>query len=104
MNWGRLAHDVRDRRLGALKKLLEGDDHRLPLASELIEELRGTLGSFAADTPTVGDGWKQQVDLTAVELDRQARIIDDLLRRKNVAAALGLMNDVDGIVGRLATG
>ena len=89
---GRLAHDVRDRRLGALKKLLEGDDHRLPLAGELIEGLKETLGSFAADTPT-GDGWKQRVDLTAVELDRQVRIIDDLLRRKNVAAALGLMNE-----------
>ena len=89
---GRLAHDVHARRLGALKKLLVGD-HRLPLAGELIEGLKGTLGSFAADTPTVGDGWKQRVDLTAVELDRQARIIDDLLRRKNVAAALGLMSE-----------
>ncbi len=93
LNWAAWPHDVHDRRLGALKKLLEGDDHRLPLASELIEGLKGTLGSFAADTPTVGDGWKQRVDLTAVELDRQARIIDDLLRRKNVAAALGLMNE-----------
>ena len=100
---GRLAHDVHDRRLRALKKLLVGD-HRLPLAGELIEGLKGTLGSFAADTRTVGDGWKQRVDLTAVELDRQARIIDDLLGRRNVAAALGLMNEWDGIVGRLATG
>ena len=89
---GRLAHDVRARRLRALKKLLAGD-HRLPLAGELIEGLKGTLGSFAADAPTAGDGWKQRVDLTAVELDRQARIIDDLLRRRNVAAALGLMNE-----------
>ena len=32
---GRLAHDVRARRLRALKKLFAGD-HRLPLAGELI--------------------------------------------------------------------
>ena len=89
---GRLAHDVHARRLKALKKLLAGD-HRLPLAGELIEGLKGTLASFAADTPTVGDGWKQRIDLTAVELDRQARMIDDLLHRRNVAAALGLMNE-----------
>ena len=89
---GRLAHDVHARRLRSLKKLLAGD-HRLPLADELIEGLKGTLGSFAADTPTAGDGWKQRVDLTAVELDRQARIIDDLFRRKNVTVALGLMNE-----------
>ena len=103
---GRLAHDVRDRRLGALKKLLQGDDYRLPLAGELIEGLKRTLGSFAADTPTVGDGWKQRVDLTAVELDRQARIIDDLFRRRNVAAALGLMNEwtVSWVVWRQGAG
>lgn len=89
---GRLAHDVLARRLRALKKLLAGD-HRLPLAAELIGGLKGTLGSFAAATPTVRDGWKQGVHLTAGELDRQARIIDDLLRRKNVGAALGLMNE-----------
>ncbi len=89
---GRLAHDVGARRINPLKRLL-ARDHRLPLAGELIDELKGTLVSFAMDTPASGDGWKQRIDLTAVELDRQARIIDDLLQRKSVAAALGLMNE-----------
>ena len=89
---GRLAHDVRRRRLKPLKKLL-ARDHRLPLAENLTNRLESILVRFAATTPATGDGWKRRVGLTASELDRQAGIVDDLLRRKSVAAALGLMNE-----------
>ena len=89
---GRLTYDIRTQRLRALKKLLV-HRHRLPLADELINRLEEILKPFAAAVPASGDGWKSHVRLTEEELGRQARIIDDLLSRKNVATALGLMNE-----------
>ena len=88
---GRQAHVVREKRK-ALKKALTRD-HRLPLSRELLDLVDRTLAGFALNDPPSGNGWKGQVRLSEGELERQARIIDDLLDRRNRAAALGLMNE-----------
>ena len=88
---GRQAHGVR-RQLKPLKKTL-ARDHRLPLARELVERIDGTLAGFAFDDPPSGEGWKRRVALSEGELDRQARLIDDLLERGSLASAIGLMRE-----------
>ena len=89
---GRAAGQIREQRLKPLKKLLERD-HCLPLAAELVERLDRLLAPFALAESVSGNGWKQRVTLSKDELERQARIIDDLLRHGNIATALGLMNE-----------
>ena len=80
---------------GNLKPLRRtlGRDHALPLSRELAGRFDETVARFALNDPSSGDGWKRKVALSEDELDRQARIIDDLLDRGNLAAALGLMNE-----------
>mgnify|MGYP001431218643 CR=1 FL=1 len=89
---GQHARRFCDQRLKPLKRVLDVD-HHLPLAAELGKRLREILEPFALDEALTGDGWKQQVALTTTELDRQAKVIDDLLARESVATALGLMNE-----------
>lgn len=76
--------------LKPLRRLLR-DDHRLPLADELADRIRNMIEPVAL-APAAGV-WKRDVALSADELKRQARVIDDLLRHGNVATALGLMNE-----------
>ena len=89
---GREAGQFREQRLKALKQLLERE-HRLPLAAELVERIDRLLAPFALVEPASGDGWKRRVALSKHELERQARVVDDLLRHNNIATALGLMNE-----------
>ena len=88
---GQQAHIVRGKRK-SLKKALS-QDHRLPLSRELVERINETLAGFALNDPPSGNGWKRRVALSEGELERQARLVDDLLERGNFASALGLMNE-----------
>jgi hypothetical protein len=75
-----------------LKKLLR-NDHHLPLAAELVRGLTSTLDPFQLVGQVSGNGWKRKTVLSRVELERQARLIDDLLDHESLATALGLMNE-----------
>ena len=86
------ARNVLDRRRRPLRRLLR-DDHHLPLAEKLDERLAEILEPLALAESVPGDGWKRQVRLSRNELERQARIVDDLLERKNYATALRLMRE-----------
>ena len=99
---GRQAHDIRKRTLKPLIRLLK-DEHHLPLAVELVERLDKILEPHALITSISDGGWKRHVTLSRDELERQVRIIDQLLDHKNTAAALGLMNEwtVSWVVWRL---
>ncbi len=89
---GRQAHLVREQSLKPLRKVLQRD-HSLPLAAELVQRLDEILEPFSLSELVPGHGWKQRVALSKGELERQAGIIDDLLKHKNVATALGLMTE-----------
>ena len=86
------ARNVLDRRRKPLRRLLR-DDHHLPLAEKLDERLAEILEPLALAESVSGDGWKRQVRLSRNELERQARIVDDLLGRENYATALRLMRE-----------
>lgn len=77
--------------LKPLRKLLR-DDHGLPLAGELVERIKDMIAPVALQQPS-RNPWKRKIALSSDELKRQARVIDDLLQRGNVATALGLMNE-----------
>ena len=89
---GRQACGVRERSLKPLKRLL-ARDHQLPLAAELVGRLEDILEPFALIEPASGGGWKRRIALSIGELERQARVIDDLLLRSSFATAFGLMNE-----------
>ena len=89
---GRAAGQIRNQGLTPLKKLLR-NDHRLPLADELVGQLDTILEPFALTESISRNGWKRRVVLSEQELKRQASIVDDLLGHGNIAAALGLMNE-----------
>ena len=96
---GQQARFIRERSIEPLRKLLT-NNHRLPLGKELADRFDHILKPLAlVDTATQGEGsrkregWKQHVMLSKCELQRQARLIDDLLRRGNVATALGLLSE-----------
>ena len=89
---GRAARLIREQDLKPLKKLLKSE-HRLPLADELVAQLDKTLEPFALTEPVSRNGWKRRVVLSKPELQRQAGMVDSLLRHGNIAAALGLMNE-----------
>ena len=88
---GHAAREVRERRRKPLRRALR--EHRLPLAMELAERFERILEPFALDADLAGDGRKTRIALSERELARQARHVDDLLRRDNTDAALGLMNE-----------
>lgn len=77
--------------LKPLRRLLR-DDHRLPLADELAERISDMTTPVALQQSST-NAWKRQITLSADELKRQARVIDNLLQHGNVATALGLMNE-----------
>ena len=89
---GRQARNVREQCLKPLKKMLR-QEHRLPLADELVDRLDKMLEPFVLTNSDSGDGWKRRLVLSRVELERQARVIDDLLKHEKTATALGLMNE-----------
>ncbi len=81
--------------------------HRLPLASDLRDSIETALAPYRPSVPLVsGKGWKQSMPLTEDELKRQARLVDDLLERSHIAAALGLMREwtVSWVIDRMGSG
>lgn len=89
---GRHARQFCKNRMKPLKRLLDAE-HHLPLAAEMADRLREILEPFALTEDSSGDAWKKHVALAEPELDREARVIDDLFQRGNIAAALGLLNE-----------
>jgi CRISPR-associated DxTHG motif protein len=69
------------------------DEHRLPLANELVDRISETVSGYRLPERAAGAGWKSTVALSREELDRQARLIDDLRRRGAVAQSLGLLRE-----------
>lgn len=64
------------------------------LSKEAAEAIQHSLEPFAlAASPKTGASKREWVELGAPELERQARVIDDLLKRGEVQPALGLMNE-----------
>ena len=86
------ARNVRTHRCKPLRKLLR-DEHRLPLADKVVEQIAEILEPFALDESRSGPGWKKQVRITKPELERQARMIDALLERESYATAFRLMRE-----------
>ena len=86
------ARNIRSHRCKPLRKLLR-DDHRLPLAGNVVEQLSEILEPFVLDGSSSGSGWKRQIGISAPELDRQARVIDGLLALDSYATALRLMRE-----------
>ncbi|MDX2150228.1 MAG: TM1812 family CRISPR-associated protein [Bryobacteraceae bacterium] len=70
----------------SLRKLLR-DEHKLPLLAKVAEQLEGLLVPYRVASK------KKDLALTEHELRRQALLVDDLLNRGNLPAALGLMNE-----------
>lgn len=78
--------------LKQLKRVLRSE-LELPLSEELTNRLGSTVERFAFKTPVGVRSYKGKIALSERELVRQARLIDDLLERGNLAVALGLMNE-----------
>ena len=100
---GRQARMIREQCLNPLRKLLT-KDHRLPLGQELVDRFDDILKPLAlGPAPAQGEGWKKHIVLSKCELQRQAGLIDDLLRRGSVATALGLLSEwtVSWIIWRM---
>ena len=91
---GRQARRIHEQHLNTLGKLLT-NDHRLPLVKELLDRFDDILKPLAfGDAPALGgEGWKGRIMLREHELQRQAQFIDELLKRKNMATALGLLSE-----------
>jgi hypothetical protein len=89
---GRLSADFLRQHARALQKALAAE-HALPLAEELTGLLTARLEDFRLPQAGSGEGWKRQVELSREELRRQARLVEDLLERGSLAAALGLMRE-----------
>ncbi len=63
---GRQSRLFREQKLKPLKGLFE-DNHRLPLASDLIGRLDGILANFALAELPSSNGWKRRVGLSETE-------------------------------------
>ena len=92
LEFGWQARNVREHRRRPLRKLLR-DDHHLPLADKVVEQIAQILEPFALDGLPTGAGWKKQIRISGRELERQARMIDGLLARDSYATALRLMRE-----------
>lgn len=80
------------RGLKPLRKTLRRE-LELPLSKELANRLGSAVSRFAFGNPLDNSILKGEIPLSEGELERQARLIDDLLDRGNLGAALGLMNE-----------
>ena len=91
---GSQARLLLDQHLPQLRKRLKRV-HRLPLADQIVEDLRCKMRRYALEGDPAEHKLrsKQKVILERVELERQARVVDDLFRHVNIAAALGLMSE-----------
>lgn len=90
---GRRAAQIRQQHQKPLRKLL-AEDYKLPRVDTLLNRLQDLLARFAFDEPCLRDAWKRKIELTTKdELERQARIVDQLFEHGNTATGLGLMNE-----------
>lgn len=76
----------------AITKVLRSN-HQLPLAPELVSLLDQLLQPFIFEDQVKGKTWKRGILLTPFELQRQARLIDDLFAREDDGMALGLLDE-----------
>lgn len=73
------------------RKILRDD--RLPLSERVADQLETVLAPYRL-SGTASKTWgKKSLGLDEKELKRQAKLVDDLLQRRNLPAALGLMNE-----------
>ena len=77
---------------GEIRKVL-AKDHNLPLADNLVDDLKAILGRFALVKHEFGGEWKKDIVLDEAELERQAKVIDNLMEHRNTATGLGLMRE-----------
>ncbi|NOZ85859.1 MAG: CRISPR-associated DxTHG motif protein [Deltaproteobacteria bacterium] len=89
---GQIIKRFRDKSSKPFKRLLQNRCH-LPLSGELVDLLLETMEPFEVLDNLSGSGWKSKLSLSREELERQARLIDDLLEHGSVATALGLMDE-----------
>jgi len=92
---GLRVQQFRQGRLGNPQSLIRllRDDHRLPLAKELLQKLDQLLLPFSFSDQQQEIKVKTQVALDEAELHRQGRFIDDLLLHNDDAVALGLLDE-----------
>ncbi len=64
----------------------------LPLVEELLSQVQQSLASVMLPSAG-GQGWKRRTCLDRRELERQARLIDELLERRSLGPALTLMEE-----------
>lgn len=87
---GRGAARIRQQYRKPLRRLLV-DDYRLPRADQLFARLGKLLDRFAFDEPYSDNPWKRNAKLSETELERQARVVDHLLKHGSTATGVGLM-------------
>ncbi len=73
------------------RKMLRGD--RLPLSERVAGQLETVLAPYRLSGAASNTWGKKSLVLDEKELKRQAGLVDDLLNRGNLPAALGLMNE-----------
>src|SRR5690606_36210996 len=66
---------------------------RLPLADELVASLTDAWTDQQIQQELPDSEWKSRVRLGRAELERQARLIDGYLARKDFSTAFGLMRE-----------
>jgi CRISPR-associated DxTHG motif protein len=81
-----------EKRIKCLRRSLRVE-HHLPLADELVEELRLILDPLGLPDGYEPGGWKKGLRITKAELGRQALFINRLLEQRNTAAAVGMMRE-----------
>lgn len=89
---GQQAQKFLSERRKAITKVIR-TRHQLPLATELVGSLEDLLRPFAVKEPLQGQGWKDKVQLTPEELQRQGRLIDGLFAHEDEGMALGLLDE-----------
>ncbi len=73
------------------RKILRDD--RLPLSERVAGQLEAALAPYRLSGAASNTWGKKDLVLDEEELKRQAELVDDLLKRRNLPAALGLMNE-----------
>ncbi len=88
---GRLSAEFRISRKKSFKEALR--TRGALFEDEIWNRLDESLERFARPATPQTKGWKKGASLSVEELKRQINLIDDLLRRESIPAALGLMNE-----------
>lgn len=92
LEFGRAAEQFLQERPKALRKALR-DNHKLPLAEEVVGKIEDLLKPLSLPLLDRSAGWKGKLHLDQAELLRQAKLIDNLLDREMLPAAMGLLRE-----------